>query len=186
MKYARFWTGLVFCAGLPISLVMGITAGATRYSQVVGSVTYHGRPVTEAVVLFQSLDRRRTPDIVAIIDRSGHFEGRAEWSLDPPGRTQFRLHVLPDPRDARVAQLARAGPEPPPPAAVPRSSESVPHQDLPPTDRAALALRNSRSSAAISGASAKPAASPALIPSRWLPEIWLAPEPTRIDIDLKD
>lgn len=187
MKNARFWTGLLFCTGLPMSLVIGTSADFTQHSLVEGSVTYNGRPVTEGLVMFQSLDRKRSPDIIALVDRSGRFEGRAEWTLDPAGRTQFRIYVFPDPRDVREAQLAeKEGRKPPVKVIATVPSDFPPPRDLTGTAKAALVSRGGPPPACVAGPPAPAVKAPESKPSRWLPEIWLAPEPTRVDIDLKD
>jgi hypothetical protein len=187
MKNARFWTGLVFCAGLPMTLVMGTTTGSARFSVVEGSVTYNGRPVDEGLVLFQSQDRGRSPDIVAMIDRSGHFHGRAEWPLYPPGRVRFRLFVFPDPREPKGAHYAaEPGRESHGGSVESSPRNSAPPRELSVIEMAVLSRREILLPACVAGPTAPVVMTTAPTPSPWLPEIWLAPEPTRIDIDLKD
>lgn len=95
MRNARFWTGWVFCAGLPLSLIMGTVGGASsRSSTLEGTITVNGRIVTDAVVLFESLDRSRSGDIMMLIDRDGRFGHRVEWPLLRSGRTRFRVHLI--------------------------------------------------------------------------------------------
>lgn len=190
MKNARFWTGLVFCTGLPLSLVMGtVGRDSMKSSSVYGKVSYNGRPLSSGLVLFESLDRVRSPDIVALIDHEGRFNGRAEWQLNPPGRTQFRIHVYPDPRENQDSPiLAPAGNSGNP--AEERMREILSHRVSMGNGMAVVEEGPASIDVETPGPNDESRMEDGGLPTRnrpmRRPEIWLGPEPTHIDIDLKD
>lgn len=97
MKNARFWTGLVFFTGVPMSLVMGTVVGdQTKHSAVEGRVTHNGRPIAGGMILLESTDRKQCGDLILRLDPNGRFAGEAEWSPDFRGHLSFRAHIYPD------------------------------------------------------------------------------------------
>ena len=99
MKNARFWTGMVMlmCPALGI----GIASHGVQYGggpSVQGRVMYRGRPLTKGMIFFVAKDRGRSGDIVASIDREGHFSSRPPWWKERADRAVYSIHVFPDPR----------------------------------------------------------------------------------------
>jgi hypothetical protein len=109
------------------------------------------------MVLFESLDRKRSGDIMIAIDASGYFGRDVDWRSDLVGRSRFRIHVAPDPRRLPNGQLA-ARPAPTGAAAPPMPGQPA----------------------------MKPAGEGSPDWDRLYPEVMLGPEPTRLLIDLKD
>jgi hypothetical protein len=68
---------------------------------VEGQVIYRGRPMSSGMVCFASEDRLRSGDMIASIDRQGHFACRPQWWKGKTGETRYRISIYPDPRPPR-------------------------------------------------------------------------------------
>jgi hypothetical protein len=114
MKTERVWTGL----GLSAFLVMGfyVATFGGRFAQsgrIEGKVVYHGRPIKTGVIVFASLDRERSEDVVAEINASGRFACPPDWRRDSTGPSRFQIQVCPDPRKRQMVPPSVApGPGP--------------------------------------------------------------------------
>lgn len=99
MKQTRFWVGIGVLTTACVLLILVAAPGyhIIRYSgRVDGRITYNGRPLQGGVVLFVPDDRERFDMSFAQIDRTGHYETDKDWRREGPGRTRFRICVVPD------------------------------------------------------------------------------------------
>jgi hypothetical protein len=158
MQNSRFWAGLLFFTGVPVSLLMGRPwQERVQYSHLEGMLTFQGHPASRGVILFESMDRKRSSDILVAVDERGRFAREVDWQGDLQGRTRFRIHVEPDPRPSRKVQKVAQ------PVMIGLSQALIPGEPSASANEQSIPYWNRR-----------------------FPEVWLGPEPSRLTIDLKD
>lgn len=160
MNHARFWTGLVFLGGLPMGLVLEVVNESVPIeSTLEGRVRCNGRLLTQGVVYFYSQDSDRGSDVIAPINPDGTFSCRPVWPGDDGSRVRFKVHVYPGMAPEKFSAMP----------SEPVPSSAIPTQPVP--------------------SIASPSVPATVGPSSLILgafDVSLGPEPTYVEIDLKD
>ncbi len=111
MHKERFWFGTAMTIVPVLFLLVAISpkVEVTQSGPVEGHVSYKGRPLAGASILFIPEDTRRISWALGCADENGHFVIGSEWHRELlEGKSRFRICVLPDYRGQRGAKRAGA------------------------------------------------------------------------------
>jgi hypothetical protein len=165
MRRIRLWVACGSALVASWALFMaGMLPGSdfTTAGPVWGCVSYQGHRLTSGAVLFFPMEKGRGDWKIASILPNGTYSIGARWNERGPGKSRYKICVVPDGR-----QLAPAWKESPSARAIPASLDAE-------------------------SAAPRPAADETAFPRRFCEietsnlEVSLGREPARIDIDLKD
>jgi hypothetical protein len=102
MHKARFWfgTAMAVVPVLSLLLAMALSVEVKQSGPIEGHVSFHGRPLPGASVLFIPEDTPRLSWGLGCADENGHYVLGSEWHREiMKGKLRFRICVMPDYRD---------------------------------------------------------------------------------------
>jgi hypothetical protein len=186
METVRFWTGAALLVGLAAMIVMAISDRRVEPAgRIEGMVLLRGRPLKGGTIYFDSDTSKPGECTWAPIDEEGHFHCDPAWQRDRTRRMHYRVRIVLGPRNFPPERLSTApvegsgdGVE-----ARPGPGPAGDRHLQPRVVKASLEGGDPDSPRRSVGSDAQQRISEVRIAER---EVWLGPEPARVDIDLRD